>query len=110
MELFTDLDMFNLVNIGYGVLVLIIPQLPQKMMLASKAVKIDLKITILLRWSKSVTHSVWEIYHDPFKILDTLYMIIYQGSVKIFDTLSMIIYQGWFKIFDTHCTDSETIC
>jgi hypothetical protein len=49
MELFTDLDMFNLVNLGYGVLVLIIPQLPQKMMLASKAVKIDLKITILLR-------------------------------------------------------------
>ena len=37
-------------------------QLPQKMTLASKVVKIDSKIIISLSYSKSVTQSVWEKY------------------------------------------------
>ena len=52
------------VKIDYGGLVLgssqflLLPQLLQKMMLASKMVKIDSKIIISRRKSKSVTHSV----------------------------------------------------
>ena len=60
----TDLYKLNLVKLGYGGLALglsqysILPQLPQKMTLASKVVKSDSKIIILPRWVKSVTHSV----------------------------------------------------
>ena len=52
-------------ELGYGGLVsglrqfLLHPQLPQNMLLASKVVKSDLKIFILLYQSKSPTHSVW---------------------------------------------------
>jgi len=37
---------------------LLLPQLPQKMTIASKVVKIDSEIIITLHKSKSVTHSV----------------------------------------------------
>ena len=56
-----DLDKLNLIKLGYSCLVLgssqflIMPQLPQKMMHASKVVKNDLKIIISLSSSKSVT-------------------------------------------------------
>ena len=61
---FKDLDKLNLVKICNGGKVLgssqflILPQLPQKTMLASKEVKNNSKIVILLHLSKSVTHSV----------------------------------------------------
>ena len=57
---------FGQAEIAYGGLVLglsqfsILPQLPLKMTLASKVVKIDLKIIISRCKSKSVTHSVGE--------------------------------------------------
>ena len=60
----TDLDMLYLVKISNGGLVLgssqvsLQSQLPQKMTLALKVVKIDSIIMISLRKSKSVKHSV----------------------------------------------------
>ena len=60
----TDLDKLYLAKIRNGGLVLglcqfpLLLQLPQKMMLASKVVKIDSEIIVLLHQSKSVTHSV----------------------------------------------------
>ena len=59
-----DLDKLNLIKLGYSCLVLgssqflIMPQLPQKMMLATKVVKINSKNNHLASLSKSVTHSV----------------------------------------------------
>ena len=59
-----DLDELNLVQLCYDGLdlgsknFLLLSQLPQKMMLASKGVKSDLKIINLLFKSKTVTHSV----------------------------------------------------
>ena len=55
-----DLDKLSLVKLCYGGLVFGSSQflLLSKILLASKVVKKDLKIIILLRYSKSVTHSV----------------------------------------------------
>ena len=59
-----DLDKLNLLKLAYGDLVLglsqffLLPQLPQNKTLASKLLKSDSKITILLHWSKYMTHSV----------------------------------------------------
>ena len=54
-EFITDLDKLNLVILVYGGLILgssrffLLPQLPQKIQLATKVVKSDSKIIILLR-------------------------------------------------------------
>jgi len=64
-ECFTDLDKPNMVKISQGGMVLglnqflPLPQLPQKMILASKVVESNLKIIISLPLYKSVTHSVY---------------------------------------------------
>ena len=54
-ECVEDLDKLNRVKLGYGGSVL---GLSQKIMLALKVVKGDLKIIVLLRQSKSVTHFI----------------------------------------------------
>ena len=62
--MFTDSAKLNLVKIRREVLVLgssqfrLLPQLPQKMILTSKVVKVDSKIKISLHQSKYVTHCV----------------------------------------------------
>ncbi len=59
-----DLDKLNLVELVYSGLVLgsspflLLPKVSQKMILASKVVKIDLKIIILPYKSKSMTQTV----------------------------------------------------
>ena len=63
-ECVRDLDKINFVKLGNGGSVLglgqflLLLQLPQQMTLASKVVKSESIIIILLCWSKSVTHSV----------------------------------------------------
>ena len=67
----TDLNKLNLVKFAYGGLVsgsskfLPLPQLPQKMMIASKVVKNDPKIMILLPQSKSMTNSFSFVLPSP---------------------------------------------
>ena len=62
--LYQGLGKLNLAKLGNGGSALgsrqffLLPQLPQKMILDSNVVKIDSEIIILLRKSKSVTHSV----------------------------------------------------
>ena len=61
-----ELDKHNLVKLCYGGFVLGSSKFPLlHLMLNSKVVKIDLKIIILLRWSKSVTHTVL-ISHETY--------------------------------------------
>jgi len=60
-ERFPDLGNLKFAMVVWLSQFLLLPQLPQKMTLASKLVKNDSKIVILLPLAKSVTHSV-EIY------------------------------------------------
>jgi len=61
---------------AYGGLILgssqctLLPQLPLKMMLDSKVVKIDSNVIILLRYSKSETHSA--VIEWRYKVIDSI--------------------------------------
>jgi len=61
-EHFTDLGKLNFLTEVRSVLgssqFLILPQVPPKIILNSKVVKIDIKLILLLCKSKSVTHSL----------------------------------------------------
>ena len=90
-----DLDKLNLVTFGYGGLVLgscqflLLPQLPQKMILNSKVVKKDSKIIISLCWSKSVTHFV-------------SYFSIWPYSTSVWLSFSMFSWNVIFLIEGEH--------